>query len=1020
MFSMRGFFLCTLVCILSQWGLSQELPEKRLTKEELQKPGVAVLVERLKSLRRNAERFGPKHPSTPSVQKQIAELESQLQVVLGAPAAVSSPKVQPDPRIVSPSTNPGVVATKSKSKPRMPGVSAWGLDPWAQWPASVRELKSQTKQISRSREAYPWLGMKDLVAAGAMPGMGLMWGIAYDEFNDQSYLYQWYDSPANQRRELYFQIEGRLLSIYFPSDFDLTGNFWFIKSSSDAIGARRAEDSPNGSSVEIIEVTADRFPPYEIKEYPGKLLGRLNLNSKEQLQIFSSQQRGLYLRGVDPAFESNKDFPSRLLRGTMLEQDFWVFDRPVGGVLEQRKIQVHRGNERSIEQLIRGEFLDRGVSYPDYGYLGINSVGELLIIDRGGRLLKSLDPGAGQPVAGDWPPRRLSQLGGYLSMVDGSLLPVFQKYEPEAFEREEREFDFKKTCVAGSFRGDLSDLTFDYWVCLPRGTAPRNTRDSRVDLPEGTLLVQTISVPSSWFAVPASTKSSVAIETRLLVLSNHEWFAFSYIWDEEQTDAVLVDNQAEIELNKLDEGTIGFWTTSRSEGCYECHHHGPIGFPSIVNHHESAKENSLQEVVSLWGRVSESQGTIAPVPRIGWDPILVRSDSLRRREYLEKGLSSTEFDWGWFKECLVKEHLELWYRNSPGSDGLFSAEFDSDWGSAPASSATLNSQSSHIYNMAKAYSVLGGTKYSDAIKQGAKFLRERFRDSDHGGYYSRVDVQARVMDRTKDGYGHAFAILALATAANATGDLQYASEAMECWEVLRTGMMQPGGGLVATSAEDFSAPRNYSLSTNVKLLEGLLELYRATKDEDVYMDVVRLIEFFTEQARDGSGAIPEEYSPKWKGLMEIDGKPNRHLGHQVQWAFLLSQAVEEGFPRKYLQAGGELMDYAIRQGYDPYVGGLVDPYEKNNVGSDQFDFLRALLRYYSRHGHQEYLDPILTTQKRLEISIIGSEDLKWPQLLDGKKRRYSEDVSRGIAMCIEGIQVGSLVQETLQGIVKVK
>lgn len=114
------------------------------------------------------------------------------------------------------------------------------------------------------------------------------------------------------------------------------------------------------------------------------------------------------------------------------------------------------------------------------------------------------------------------------------------------------------------------------------------------------------------------------------------------------------------------------------------------------------------------------------------------------------------------------------------------------------------------------------------------------------------------------------------------------------------------------------------------------------------------------------------------------------------------------------------MDYAIRQGYDPYVGGLVDPYEKNNVGSDQFDFLRALLRYYSRHGHQEYLDPILTTQKRLEISIIGSEELRWPQLLDGKKRRYSEDVSRGIAMCIEGIQVGGLVQETLQGIVKVK
>ncbi|MFM7930154.1 MAG: AGE family epimerase/isomerase, partial [Pirellula sp.] len=109
-------------------------------------------------------------------------------------------------------------------------------------------------------------------------------------------------------------------------------------------------------------------------------------------------------------------------------------------------------------------------------------------------------------------------------------------------------------------------------------------------------------------------------------------------------------------------------------------------------------------------------------------------------------------------------------------------------------------QSGYVLDMARAYKTFGDPKYLDALKRGADFLVERFRDPNYGGYYFRVHKQGSVIDRSKDGYGHAFAIHSLAAAANATGDQRYAKKAIECWGVVRMEMMQPGGGLVSRAA----------------------------------------------------------------------------------------------------------------------------------------------------------------------------------------------------------------------------
>ncbi|MFM7927857.1 MAG: hypothetical protein ACKO9Q_09120, partial [Pirellula sp.] len=176
-------------------------------------------------------------------------------------------------------------------------------------------------------------------------------------------------------------------------------------------------------------------------------------------------------------------------------------------------------------------------------------------------------------------------------------------------------------------------------------------------------------VPSSWVGSQVSTKSTVTIETRILVLCDHQWYAFSYLWDQEQCDAVLVENQEQIDLQRNNPEERLSWVTTRSESCYECHNRGPIGFHSGMARQDALPESGLLGGVPVWGQMSDSGRRLVKEQNLGWMPLLVRSDSLRSQQYLDQGLGTLDFDWGWFQDSFIKNHVDLWYRNLSGPGG---------------------------------------------------------------------------------------------------------------------------------------------------------------------------------------------------------------------------------------------------------------------------------------------------------------------------------------------------------------
>lgn len=92
------------------------------------------------------------------------------------------------------------------------------------------------------------------------------------------------------------------------------------------------------------------------------------------------------------------------------------------------------------------------------------------------------------------------------------------------------------------------------YLAVPDGEALHVQRDGGFDLPPGGVLVKEFA------------SGATRLETRLLTRDEDgEWHAATYVWNDTQTDALLTEDGAEINLG--DET----WFVPSSEQCFDCH-----------------------------------------------------------------------------------------------------------------------------------------------------------------------------------------------------------------------------------------------------------------------------------------------------------------------------------------------------------------------------------------------------------------------------------------------------------------
>ncbi len=378
-------------------------------------------------------------------------------------------------------------------------------------------------------------------------------------------------------------------------------------------------------------------------------------------------------------------------------------------------------------------------------------------------------------------------------------------------------------------------------------------------------------------------------------------------------------------------------------------------------------------------------------------------------------------DLSWFERHLLDDILPHWLEAAVDESGLFHPRLDREWRRAPGAQPTLVSQSRLLYNFSVGYALTADGAYRDAVAAGAEALRRCFRDARYGGWFWSCGMDGSPVSRTKNAYGHAFVIFGLSHASRCLGSSECRDDALETWETLRARLSDSHGGFLPETSEDFSEGLDVPVKTQnpiMHLFEALLALGDLEGMGRIYSDAGEVADFvFGRLVRSADGALPELFTSDWRELPSAEGGWI-NIGHQAEWAYLLSQAVDRGLHPLHLTHAEGLIRYALEAGYDPSDGGVrtrvhsgapTSPEDRAHRGWwEQCEFTRALLHWALRRKRDDLAEPLLANIAFWRERLIDPEYGGWyveanpadPYKGDEWKLDY-----HAVGMCMEAIRL---------------
>ena len=346
--------------------------------------------------------------------------------------------------------------------------------------------------------------------------------------------------------------------------------------------------------------------------------------------------------------------------------------------------------------------------------------------------------------------------------------------------------------------------------------------------------------------------------------------------------------------------------------------------------------------------------------------------------------SSAPCDFAWFRDQLLGELLPRWLALAPTPEGLFLPHLDRQWRPTGESFGTLVSQGRLLANFAIGFELTREPDYEQAVRAGARFLLDTFRDPDHGGWFYAVDRDGSVVDDRKDSYGHAFVLFGLSHAARVTGDPAMASGAVDALNVLNTRFADPHGGLVSRMTREF-ADLDTRRSQNPVMhgFEARLALADVPGHASRLAEAERVARFVFPDLLAPDGALPELFTMDWQPLPADQGGWT-NIGHQFEWAFLLSSAVERGLPTDYLHHAHTLLDRGMALGYDPTHSGIYgaatpDGHLRSTRKGwwEQCEAIRTMLHFAVLRGRDDLWEPLQQTLAFVQKAFVDPQHGGW-------------------------------------------
>ncbi|MEZ0169620.1 AGE family epimerase/isomerase [Microvirga sp. TS319] len=227
--------------------------------------------------------------------------------------------------------------------------------------------------------------------------------------------------------------------------------------------------------------------------------------------------------------------------------------------------------------------------------------------------------------------------------------------------------------------------------------------------------------------------------------------------------------------------------------------------------------------------------------------------------------------------------------------------------------------------------VLLGRPGCDAIvDHGMDYLWKSHRDARHGGYVWSLDDNGP-QDDTKQAYGHAFVLLAAASA-KVVGHPLADRLLTDVTEVLDEHFWEERHGAVAEEfARDWSPISQYrGQNSNMHLTEALMAAFEATGERTYLARAQRIAELIIGRHAASLGyRVAEHFHADWSLDRDYRGSDvfrpfGTTPGHWLEWARLLVQLWVLGGKRHgwMPEASRELFKQAVELGWDKERGGF--------------------------------------------------------------------------------------------------
>lgn len=257
-----------------------------------------------------------------------------------------------------------------------------------------------------------------------------------------------------------------------------------------------------------------------------------------------------------------------------------------------------------------------------------------------------------------------------------------------------------------------------------------------------------------------------------------------------------------------------------------------------------------------------------------------------------------------YRDWCCYDMLPWWLENGIDQQkGGFFEQFDLQGNADRNCTRRVRIASRQIYSFSHAHT-LGWIDAKTTVLNGVDWLLDRtWGKNNQPGFLAKIDDDGKAVDQTRDLYDHAFHILALATAYQATKDQQILGLAKNTLDFVEEALGAKNGGWFENQNHD--QPRRQN--PHMHMFEALLALYEASGDTTYLKRADQVASLLFEQLIDSkTGLLFEFFDTNWKPQVPAQIEP----GHMVEWAWLLhrrnsftASPLDISAAAKFLQLG---------------------------------------------------------------------------------------------------------------------